>query len=57
MESEVNAYRAEPDPVGYSSADEELEEDEQVIVIDWFKIISAVLLSLLLSLIQTVTVL
>lgn len=29
MEAEVNAYRAEPDPVGYSSADEEGEEEEQ----------------------------
>lgn len=30
MEVEVNAYRAEPDPVGYSSADNQDEEDEQV---------------------------
>uniref|UniRef100_A0A8R1TQ88 Eukaryotic translation initiation factor 3 subunit C n=2 Tax=Onchocerca TaxID=6281 RepID=A0A8R1TQ88_ONCVO len=29
MEMEVNAYRAEPDPVGYSSADNQDEEDEQ----------------------------
>ncbi|VDO36685.1 unnamed protein product, partial [Brugia timori] len=29
MEIEVNAYRAEPDPVGYSSADNQDEEDEQ----------------------------
>lgn len=27
---EVNAYRAEPDPVGYSSADNQDEEEEQV---------------------------
>lgn len=32
MEMEVNAYRAEPDPVGYSSADNQDEEDEQVSV-------------------------
>ncbi|KAL3990909.1 Eukaryotic translation initiation factor 3 subunit 8 N-terminus family protein [Acanthocheilonema viteae] len=29
MEVEVNAYRAEPDPVGYSSADNQDEEEEQ----------------------------
>ncbi|VDN51587.1 unnamed protein product [Dracunculus medinensis] len=29
MEAEVSAYRAEPDPVGYSSADGEVDEDEQ----------------------------
>ncbi|VDN06533.1 unnamed protein product [Thelazia callipaeda] len=28
MEEEIRAYRAEPDPVGYSSADDEEEEDE-----------------------------
>lgn len=31
MEVEVNAYRGEPDPVGYSSADNQDEEDEQVV--------------------------
>lgn len=31
MEAEVSAYRAEPDPVGYSSADGEVDEDEQVL--------------------------
>uniref|UniRef100_A0A914RKR2 Eukaryotic translation initiation factor 3 subunit C N-terminal domain-containing protein n=1 Tax=Parascaris equorum TaxID=6256 RepID=A0A914RKR2_PAREQ len=30
METEVTAYRAEPDPVGYSSADGEADDDEPV---------------------------
>lgn len=29
MEGEITAYRAEPDPVGYSSADAEEEDEEQ----------------------------
>lgn len=36
MEAEVTAYRAEPDPVEYSSADGEADDDEPVSFIVFF---------------------